>query len=187
VSSGLAADPADSLELSRVRGHPFRAIFALIVAAVLAADQLSKLYIRSHFQLYSALPIIRNWFDLTYTLNPGAAFSLFSTMPAEFRHVFFIILSAIAIVVLTALLARRSTPFLSGIAFALILGGTIGNLIDRLACGNVVDFLYFHHNSFSYPVFNIADSAITVGVAIVLIFTTFRGSADGQSAESERV
>jgi signal peptidase II len=187
VSSGLATDQADSVELSQGRGRPFRAILALTVAAVLAADQLSKLYIRSHFQLYSVLPIIRNWLDVTYTLNPGAAFSLFATMPAEFRHVFFIVLSTIAIVVLVALLARRSTPFTSGIAFALILGGTVGNLIDRLARGNVVDFIYFHHNSFSYPVFNIADSAITIGVAIILIFTTFSGSAGGQSAASGRV
>jgi len=75
------------------------------------------------------------------------------------------------------LLARRSTPASSGVAFALILGGTIGNLIDRLARARVVDFIYFHHRSFSYPVFNIADSAITIGVAILLLFAAFEGSA----------
>ena len=75
--------------------------------------------------------------------------------------------------VLTALLARRATPLSSAIAFALILGGTLGNLIDRVVRGRVIDFIYFHHRSFSYPVFNLADSAITTGVALVLLFSAF--------------
>jgi signal peptidase II len=147
------------------------AMLAMVTAPVLVADQLSKLYVKSHLQLYQSVAIVPNWLDLTYTLNPGAAFSLFASMPAAFRAVFFIVLSIAAIVVLVALLARRLTPFSSGIGFALILGGTLGNLIDRLARGKVVDFIYFHHRSFSYPVFNIADSAITVGVAVIVIWS----------------
>jgi signal peptidase II len=84
-------------------------------------------------------------------------------------------------VVLVVLLARRATPISSAIAFALILGGTIGNLIDRLAIGRVVDFIYFHHKSFNYPVFNIADSAITTGVVIILLFSFFGSSATDQN------
>jgi len=155
-------------------------MLATVTAPVLAGDQLSKLYVSSHFQLYQMFPVVPGWLDLTYTLNPGAAFSLFATMPAGFREAFFIALSVVAIVVLVVLLVRRSTPASSGVAFALILGGTIGNLIDRLARGRVVDFIYFHHRSFSYPVFNIADSAITIGVAILLLFAAF----DGSSAEA---
>ena len=68
---------------------------------------------------------------------------------------------------------RRATPFSSALAFALILGGTLGNLYDRLGHGVVTDFIYFHHASFSYPVFNIADSAITTGVAIAVLFSAF--------------
>src|SRR5207245_7190986 len=105
-----------------------------------------------------------------------------ATTPAGFRGAFFVALSAIAIVVLVALLARRSTPLGSGIAYALILGGTIGNLIDRLERGVVTDFIYFHHNSFSYPVFNLADSAITVGVAIILLFSVMGDHQSGEKA-----
>jgi signal peptidase II len=70
----------------------------------------------------------------------------------------------------------------SSISFALILGGTIGNLIDRLARSVVIDFIYFHHNSFSYPVFNVADSAITTGVAIILLFSVMGDHQSGEKA-----
>ena len=153
----------------------------LVALPVLILDQLSKVYVSSHFRPYETVPLIHNWLDLAYTLNPGAAFSLFATMPAAFRKVFFVVLSLVAIVVLLVLMARRSTPTSSGIAFALILGGTIGNLIDRVERGQVVDFIYFHHNSFSYPVFNVADSAITIGVAILLIWSAFDGRAPAQA------
>jgi signal peptidase II len=143
----------------------------LVTLPVLALDQISKHWISSTFALYQSRPLISGWLDLTFTLNPGAAFSLFATMPQAFRHFFFITLSFVAIIVLTVLLAKHSTPLSSAIAFALILGGTIGNLIDRLTIGRVVDFIYFHHAWFSYPVFNLADSAITTGVAIVLLFS----------------
>jgi len=92
-------------------------------------------------------------------------------MPPGFRHVFFISLSIIATIVLATLMGRRTTTMLSSIAYALILGGTIGNLIDRIAHGLVTDFIWFHHLSFSYPVFNLADSSITVGVALILILS----------------
>lgn len=177
MSSLPAAEMASATVSSGERSRLW-AMLAMVAVPVLAADQLSKLYVSSHFQLYQMVPIVPDWLDLTYTLNPGAAFSLFATMPAVFREVFFIALSVVAIVVLVALLARRLTPISSGFAFALILGGTIGNLIDRLARGRVVDFIYFHHRSFSYPVFNIADSAITIGVAILLLFAAFADPSD---------
>jgi signal peptidase II len=125
--------------------------------------------------LYRTIPIVSDWLDVTFTLNPGAAFSLFATMPARLRHWFFVVLSFGAIVVLLVLLARRTEAW-SNFAFALILGGTIGNLIDRLVRGRVIDFIYFHHESFNYPVFNLADSAITIGVAIILFESFFGGS-----------
>lgn len=146
-------------------------MFVAVTLPVLILDQLSKHLVSTHMQLYRSIPLIPDWLDLTYTLNPGAAFSLFATMPAGFRRIFFIALSGVAIVVLTVLITRRATPLSSALAFALILGGTLGNLYDRLARGVVIDFIYFHHESFSYPVFNIADSAITTGVAIVVLFS----------------
>ena len=97
-------------------------------------------------------------------------------MPAAFRAAFFVALSVAAIVVLLVLLLRRPLPAAYGIALALVLGGTAGNLIDRLARGKVVDFVYFHHDWFSYPVFNLADSAITCGVVLVMAVTMFADS-----------
>jgi signal peptidase II len=155
----------------------FWRMLGLVTVPVVVLDQFSKLYIASHLPLYRTIPIVPDWLDLTFTLNPGAAFSLFATMPARLRHLFFVVLSLAAMVVLLVLLARRRAQVWSNIAFALILGGTIGNLIDRLARGRVIDFIYFHHESFSYPVFNLADSAITIGVAIILIESFFSGSA----------
>jgi signal peptidase II len=175
VSQGLAAEMAEAGGARQQARSHLWATLLLVTTPVLAADQLSKVYIRAHFKPYQAVALIPNWLDLTHTMNPGAAFSLLATTPAGLRGTFFVALSAIAIVVLVALLARRSTPLGSGIAYALILGGTIGNLIDRLERGVVTDFIYFHHNSFSYPVFNLADSAITVGVALILIFAAMSG------------
>jgi signal peptidase II len=170
VASGLATVPADTP--ARLRSFArMLAPLAFVTLPVLALDQWSKLYVRAHFSLYHSRPIVPGWLDLTYTLNPGAAFSLFATMPPGFRSVFFIALSIVATVVLIALMMRPKTTMSWSIAFALILAGTIGNLIDRVARGLVIDFIYFHHASFSYPVFNVADSAITIGVALILLLS----------------
>jgi signal peptidase II len=153
------------------------AMLGLITLPILGLDQLTKGYVASNIRLYSSYPIIPNWLDVTYTLNPGAAFSFFSTMPALDRQIFFLALSCIATVVLLVLIARASTSLSSCVGFAMVLGGTLGNFIDRLVRGQVVDFIFFHHDWFSYPVFNVADSAITIGVAIILI-TSILGGRD---------
>jgi signal peptidase II len=152
-----------------------------ITLPIVALDQLSKIYVASHLPLYGVHALIPNWLDVTYTLNPGAAFSLFATMPAGIRDIFFLALSCIATVVLLVLIARPSTSTSSRAAFALILGGALGNFIDRLVRGRVVDFIYFHHDAFSYPVFNVADSAITIGVASILVVSFLSGSARNSS------
>lgn len=150
-------------------------MLGLITLPIGALDQLTKSYVVSNLRLYSSYPVIPNWLDVTYTLNPGAAFSFFSTMPPLARQIFFLALSCIATVVLLVLLARASTSRSSCIGFAMILAGTLGNFIDRLTRGRVVDFIYFHHDWFSYPVFNVADTAITLGVAIILVMSIAGG------------
>ncbi|MGH7986525.1 MAG: signal peptidase II [Candidatus Binataceae bacterium] len=188
MSAGVATSAASATARAK-GGHRLLTMLLLVTAPVLALDQLSKLYIASHLRLYQTVPVIPHWLDLTYTLNPGAAFSLFATMPPGFRDVFFLTVSAVAIVVLLWLLARRAPgPLINSIAFALILGGTMGNLIDRIARGRVVDFIYFHHNfiypiqyNFSYAVFNVADSAITIGVIVILIFSLRTHPEDGRA------
>lgn len=181
ASPALTKEPENS---------PSRRLFGpmlmFVTMPVLLLDQLSKLYVSSHLRLYQQITLIPNWLDVTYTLNPGAAFSLFASASPEFRAIFFIVLSIVAIVVLILLLMRRGTPSTSGIAFALVLGGTIGNLIDRLARGEVIDFIYFHHETFNYPVFNVADSAITIGVAILLI-SSFIAPTPSKTSEKRAV
>jgi signal peptidase II len=181
VAGGLATVSADAPVRSRSLIRVL-APLTFVTAPVLALDQWSKLYVRAHFQLYQSRPIVPHWLDLTYTLNPGAAFSLFATMPPGFRSVFFFALSLIATIVLCALMVRRTTTMSWSVAFALILAGTIGNLIDRVARGLVIDFIYFHHASFSYPVFNVADSAITVGVAMILLLSWLDGPSPNSSS-----
>jgi signal peptidase II len=148
-------------------------LLALVTIPALILDQASKLYLSSHLALYQIVPIIPNWFDITFTLNPGAAFSLFVNLPAWFRGGLLVGLSIAAIIVLLTMISKVRELGMNSIAMALILGGAIGNLIDRLWRGEVVDFIHVHYYSHSYPVFNLADSAISVGVALILIHSLF--------------
>jgi signal peptidase II len=143
--------------------------FVLITLPVLVLDQLSKFWIRNYLAERSDIVLIPNWLDITYTLNPGAAFSLLANAPAWLRQSFLVALSAIAIVVLVIMLARDPQSRLVSAALALILAGAIGNLIDRVWRGRVTDFILMHYYSHNYPVFNVADSAITIGVMLLLI------------------
>ncbi len=156
-----------------VRQAPRRRALWLMLAAVavpvLVADQASKLYVAAHLRLYASIPIVPHLLDLTYTRNPGAAFSLFTNLPAQFREGFLFTITAIAIIVLTVLLARAREVSWQTVGLALIMGGAFGNLIDRVGRGVVIDFIHVHYYGWSYPVFNLADSAITIGVAILLI------------------
>src|SRR5205823_14542838 len=104
------------------------AILVTITIPILLADQLSKFYIRSHLRLYQDIAVIPNWFDITYTLNPGAAFSLFLHQPPWLRSAFLFTLSATAIVVLIVLLARNPRFTLTQVALAMILAGAAGHL-----------------------------------------------------------
>jgi signal peptidase II len=136
---------------------------------VLALDQLSKYFIATHLTLHEDIVLIPNWLDITYTLNPGAAFSLFASMPAWFRSAFLLGLAVGAIVVLSVLLVRNPRFNVTSVALALILAGAIGNLIDRIWRGPVVDFILMHYYAYEWPVFNVADSAITIGVVLILL------------------
>ena len=140
-----------------------------VTAPVIALDQASKLYISSRMRLYETIPLIPNWLDITYALNPGAAFSLFANLPERFRTVLLFALHVVAIVVILGLLARSLRPTLTSVALSLILAGAAGNLIDRALRGRVIDFVRAHYYSYNWPIFNVADSAITIGVAMILL------------------
>lgn len=146
----------------------------LIAGLVLALDRLSKWIIAKTIPLHDSITVIPGLFKLTHVTNGGAAFGLFSDSPSELRIVFLIFFSLLALVVVSALLWRH-TQGLNSTAFALslILGGAVGNLWDRVLNGHVVDFLEFYIGQYVWPDFNIADSAIVVGAAILMVEILF--------------
>jgi signal peptidase II len=156
----------------------FGTMLGLVALPVFVLDQLVKLYIIGHLKLFEQIDLVPHWLAITYTLNSGAAFSLFATLAPAVREIMLDGLAATAVVVLGVLLARGTRPRVVSAAFALILGGAAGNLLDRVVRGRVVDFIYVHYYAWSYPVFNIADSAITIGVAIILIHSVFFHDAE---------
>lgn len=144
----------------------------LIVAAlVIALDQLSKYIIMQVFVWGGQLKIT-GFFDLVRAHNTGAAFSLFASQPGWQRGLF-IGIASIASIVILYLLRKETGSALSKLALSLILGGALGNLVDRLIHGYVVDFLSFHLGTHYWPAFNVADSAITIG-AILLIWDSLK-------------
>ena len=144
--------------------------FYLISLVIVLLDQLAKLLVVRSMRLGQNIPIVPGFFDLTFVLNPGAAFSLFATLPEWVRNPFFILISVGAAVLIVAYRSRYLRENrLASVSLALILGGAIGNLIDRLWYGVVVDFLDAHIYQYHWPIFNVADSAISVGVTLLLL------------------
>ena len=141
-----------------------------ISVAVIAADQLGKAAVLATIREGDGWAVT-GFFSLVLTFNTGAAFS-FLASASGWQRWFFAAIAIVAAVVIAMLLRRGgSAMFSSGLA--LILGGALGNLYDRLALGKVVDFLLFHYAGWAYPAFNLADSAITIG-AVLLIADSFR-------------
>jgi len=131
-------------------------------------DQASKLAIAGSMQLYQSIEIVP-YFNLTYVHNTGAAFSFLSEA-GGWQRWFFAGLALVISVVIAVWLARlKRHETLLAVALSLILGGAIGNLIDRLAYGYVIDFLDVYYQTWHWPAFNIADSAITLGVILMLV------------------
>jgi signal peptidase II len=157
--------------------RPFLFLLGAITIPVILLDQATKLFVQAHMALYESIAIIPNYLDITYTLNPGAAFSMLADAPAWVRTMFLLTMACAAIVVLAVMIVRAERVSISSVAFALILGGAIGNLIDRAIRGRVIDFMRAHYYDLNYPIFNVADSAISIGVALIII-TAFFGSDD---------
>lgn len=150
------------------------ASFGSLFLAVVCADQVTKWLIQKSFVLHESRTVIANVFDLVYYTNNGAAFSMLAGQPALWRQVFFISITIIALVIIG--FAYRSYSKESGwlsLALALIAGGAVGNLIDRICYGHVIDFIAVYLGSYQWPAFNVADSAITVGVTIFVVVSVF--------------
>jgi signal peptidase II len=153
-----------------------------VAGLVILFDQLTKLYIDRTFALYESVTVVPNFFQITYLRNKGAAFGILADSPL--RVPFFIGASLVAIAVIFLYLRQVSRDqVVQQIALSLILGGALGNLVDRVRLGEVIDFLYFHWYQHYWPAFNVADSAICVGVGLLLIgmwLTEWRAKASGQ-------
>lgn len=143
--------------------------FYAIAITIIALDQLSKFTVQHTLHLGQIIPVIPSLFNLTYVLNPGAAFGFLADAAAAIRNPFFITISVLAVIFI--LYYRWRHPMmglLPSLGLACILGGAIGNLIDRLRVGMVVDFLDVYYGSYHWPAFNLADSAITIGVTLMV-------------------
>lgn len=150
---------------------------SLITASgvVVVMDQFTKYLVQKIMHLHESIAVIDDFFSLTYIRNRGAAFGLLSERGDGFRFIFFFITSVIALLVLWYLFIK---PYKSDratqISISFISGGAIGNLIDRIRLGEVVDFLDFYIGNYHWPAFNLADSAITIGIIIFFLFNLLR-------------
>ncbi|MFN2353895.1 MAG: signal peptidase II [Desulfopila sp.] len=141
-----------------------------IVLIIVALDQMSKLLVVARFSLYDSVEVIPGFFNLVYVTNRGAAFSILAEYDSPWRHYFFVSVSIIAIIVLTVLCVRmrKKAPWQSRY-LALIAGGAMGNFIDRIRVGEVIDFIDIYYKNYHWPAFNVADSAICIGVVAFMI------------------
>ena len=146
-----------------------------LAALVVALDQFAKWLVLSQLDFGEAVPVT-GFFQLVLVYNPGAAFS-FLADHSGWQRWFFIALALVVCGWLLAMLRHHQRERALPLAFSLIIGGAVGNVIDRIVHGAVVDFLYFHIGRHGWPAFNVADSAITVGVALML-WAQFRSSRD---------
>ena len=153
----------------------------LVALCVVLLDQASKEWVRGAFSLHESVPVIPGFFHLTYIRNTGAAWGLFSGQN--------IALSALALVMLAVLVAFRRKILPPGrvhrVALGLLCGGIVGNLFDRLRLDYVVDFLDFFVRSSHFPAFNVADSAICIGVGIYVLGTLLVQAPDSAPAVRE--
>jgi signal peptidase II len=152
------------------RGKGSRGLYLWIVAGVVALDQATKLLVDRLMALHESEQIIEGFLRLTYVRNRGAAFGILSDADLPFQAALFSVLSLAALAAI-ALYAWRlpAESRLPKTALALIMGGAVGNLIDRMRLGYVIDFVDAHVGPHHWPAFNVADSAITVGVVLLVL------------------
>lgn len=143
-------------------------LFGLIVVVGLVVDQFTKILVDRSMTLYQSIPVLDGLFNLTYLRNKGAAFSFLST--ASWRIPFFIGVTLVAaVVILVTVRKLREEQRLAQSALAMIFSGAVGNLIDRVRLGEVIDFLDVYWKGYHWPAFNVADSLICVGVTLMAL------------------
>jgi signal peptidase II len=150
--------------------HVMRRFHFLIAFLVVLLDRATKWVVAHDISLHDGIQVIPGFFRITHVENRGAAFGLFADSPSQWKVAMLVLFSLVALVVVSALLWRNSHSMTTtGIGLALILGGALGNLWDRLMNGRVVDFLLFYVGQYQWPAFNVADSAIVVGAGLLVV------------------
>jgi signal peptidase II len=145
---------------------------SLLMAALIIIDQLSKGAIQSSLYWGQSIPVLEGFFSIAYVKNTGAAFGFMADGPLWFRQIFFLALPVVFVGWIFYLLIKTlKGPFYLSLAYALIIAGAVGNLIDRFSLGYVVDFLLFYWKDEAnhFPAFNVADSCITVAAGLLII------------------
>lgn len=142
---------------------------ALVSGTVILTDQITKQLIMTALALHEYVVVIDNFFNITHVLNPGGAFGFLANQPQVVRKIVFLLLSSMVAVFICWFYSRVARTHIAlSYGLALIFGGAAGNLIDRFRYGHVVDFLDFHIGSAHWPAFNVADSAISIGMVILV-------------------
>lgn len=155
----------------------------LIAVAVLALDRYTKWLIAHRLTMHDSITVIPGFFRIIHAENPGAAFGIFADSPSQWKIALLILFSVVALLIVSALLWKTSHTMTStGVGLALILGGAVGNLWDRVVSHRVVDFLLFYVGHYQWPAFNVADSAIVVGAGLLVLEILFTKSPTQQSA-----
>lgn len=162
---------------SLVTGPGPRRVIVVVCALVVAADQITKAICIANLQLHQRLPVIDGILDLTYVRNRGMAFGLFGGIEASWLRWALIGVALGAVAIIWSYARQERSDLKVSIAFGAILGGALGNLVDRVRIGYVVDFVLAHWGPHEWPAFNVADSAITIG-GIVLFLTLARETSE---------
>lgn len=152
---------------------------ALIAGCVVFIDRITKMYIRATFTSWDITPVIPGFFNVVHTENPGAAFGILADSPSQWSSMLLVTVSLVVMAIIGVMLWRprpsssqnagMQAPGLVSVGLALVFGGALGNVWDRLFRGTVTDFLQFFFGTYEFPSFNAADSAITIGAVLLLI------------------
>ncbi len=151
-----------------------RGLYAAIAIVIFLGDQGTKALVERSIPEHAVIPILPHCLNLTHAKNTGAAFGLFSDSPAAWKTALLVIISTALLATVVGIVWRsRHLHWESGAGLALILGGALSNLLDRIRVGRVVDFVDVYFRSYHWPAFNLADSAIVVGAGFLVLHYLF--------------
>jgi len=160
-------------------------VFIAAVAAVTAFDQWTKYLVKTGIKMYEGIWVIKDFFRITHIENSGVAFGMLSGLPFPAARWILVGIIALATIAISVYWYRtKEKTFFYNLACGLITGGAVGNLIDRIRAGRITDFLEFGIRGATFPVFNVADSAVTVGVAIFIIHVLNEGKAGKNASDT---